>query len=412
MPRLPKRLPAVSRVLGYWRAERRTIRHGLVALVVATMGNVIAGISLGAMAPTLHRIAGLLVLLPAAVAMRGSIFGALSSRLGTSIHAGLFEATRRRHGPLVQNALAAGVLSLSISWALGVGAKAICVAFGVPSASFVDLVTISVLGGILSSVVVGALATGLATVAHRREWDLDSVAAPLVTAVGDMVTIPALYVASFAAGIRLVTPLLAVTVTLVAAAATWSGLTASLPDVRRIVRESMPMLLATAALTLTAGLAMQARIEHFVAYPALLALVPPLLADVGALGALLSSRLGSKLHLGAIGPRGLPEPLAWLDGSIVLLFGVWIFALVGLAVHFVTGAIGLGSPGLGTVLGVSLLAGVSATMLAVLVAYYTAVATYRVGLDPDNHSIPIITSSMDFIGVIALTLALAVFGIR
>jgi cation transporter-like permease len=32
-------------------------------------------------------------------------------------------------------------------------------------------------------------------------------------------------------------------------------------------------------------------------------------------------------------------------------------------------------------------------------------------MDPDNHGIPMITSSMDFIGVITLVIALIVFGL-
>ena len=35
----------------------------------------------------------------------------------------------------------------------------------------------------------------------------------------------------------------------------------------------------------------------------------------------------------------------------------------------------------------------------------------RLGLDPDNHGIPIITSSMDLIGAVAIILALLVFGL-
>lgn len=409
--RLPTRLPAIGRVLGYWRAERRTIRHGLTALVLATGGNIVAGVSLGALASTLRHIPGLLILLPAAVAMRGSIFGALHSRLGTAIHAGLFEATRRRGSVLMENLLAAGVLTISISWALGILAKTIAVVFGVTSTSLANLVVISVVGGALSSVVVGTLATFLAGAAQRRSWDLDSVAPPLVTTLGDMVTIPSLYLATFLVDIRYITSSLAVAITVATAYVTWRGVRANLPAVRRIVRESIPMLLGTCVITLVAGLAMEARVEHFVAFPALLALVPPLLADVGDLGALLSSRLASKLHLGAIRPRGFPESLAWLDASIVLLFGAWIFVLVGLAVHFVAGALGLGSPGFGTLMGVTILSGLGATLVAVLIAYYVAVLTFRIGLDPDNHSIPIITSAVDFVGIIALTLALAAFGL-
>lgn len=409
--RLPNRLPAVGRVLGYWRAERRTIRHGLVALVVATAGNVVAGMSLGAISSTLQRVPGLLILLPAAVAMRGSIFGAMHSRLGTSIHAGLFEPTRKRGGALMQNLMSAAVLTVSMSLALGVLAKTVSIAFGVPSTTLSDLVVISMVGGLLSSLVVGGLASVLSIAAHNRSWDLDSVAPPLVTALGDMVTIPALFVATYLVDITFVTTGLAVVFTIGTAIVTWRGLRTRLATARRAIRESMPVLLGTAFLTLVAGLAMEARVEHFVAFPALLALIPPLLADVGDLGALLSSRLASKLHLGAIRPRAFPEALAWLDGSIVILFGAWIFALVGLAVHFVAGLLGLESPGLGTIVGISMVAGLAATFVAVLVAYFTAVATFRVGLDPDNHSIPIITSVLDFTGVLTLSMALVVFGL-
>lgn len=44
-------------------------------------------------------------------------------------------------------------------------------------------------------------------------------------------------------------------------------------------------------------------------------------------------------------------------------------------------------------------------------AYYAAVATTRLGLDPDNHGIPLITSSMVFLGVLSFVIALTAFGV-
>src|SRR5581483_9113413 len=116
--RLPKRVPLVprlGRVFGYWRAERRTIRLGLISLVIATVGDVAAGIALLGIQRTLEILPGLLILLPAANSIRGSIFGAMSSRLGTSIQIGTFESSRGRDGALYQNIYSAGVLTLSIS---------------------------------------------------------------------------------------------------------------------------------------------------------------------------------------------------------------------------------------------------------------------------------------------------------
>ena len=62
-------------------------------------------------------------------------------------------------------------------------------------------------------------------------------------------------------------------------------------------------------------------------------------------------------------------------------------------------------------IGVSMLAGAFATTAAVLVGYYGAVATYRLGLDPDNHGIPIVTSSLDFLGAVSLILAIVILGL-
>ena len=70
-------------VWAYWRAERRTLRQGLVALVLSTLAGFVAGLTLAHLTGTLDRLPGLLVLIPAAVGMRGTIFGAIGARLGT-----------------------------------------------------------------------------------------------------------------------------------------------------------------------------------------------------------------------------------------------------------------------------------------------------------------------------------------
>ena len=49
---------------------------------------------------------------------------------------------------------------------------------------------------------------------------------------------------------------------------------------------------------------------------------------------------------------------------------------------------------------------VSPEPLAILEA--EAIAAYRLGLDPDNHGIPLVTSSMDLIGAVALIFAILI----
>lgn len=380
-------------------------------MLLASVGMLGAGLALGFITDTLESLPGLMVMVPAAIAARGNVFGALASRLGTTIHAGLFTTTREREGVLYQNVFAATALTLSISLLMAVLAKILSATFGVDSISILDFTLISILAGVMASVVVLGLTIVLAVTAQRRRWDLDSVAAPLITAAGDVLTVPAIFAATFAVGFRWVSPALGAILVLGTLALSIRAALTDLPSTRRIVRESLPVLTIAATIDILAGLMIESRLENFVTFPVLLILIPPILGDAGGLGGILASRLASKLHLGVITPRGLPESAALFDFSIVALFAVVVFPLVGVAADLVAGLFGIASPGMGTVVAVSTLAGLLATAAASVVAYYSAIASFRMGMDPDSHGIPLITSSMDFAGVVALIVAILAFGI-
>jgi mgtE-like transporter len=60
---------------------------------------------------------------------------------------------------------------------------------------------------------------------------------------------------------------------------------------------------------------------------------------------------------------------------------------------------------------ISLLAGFLATIISSAVAYYSAVATFRFGWDPDNHSIPITSAIMDLAGTLCLVVVILLLGV-
>jgi mgtE-like transporter len=180
---------------------------------------------------------------------------------------------------------------------------------------------------------------------------------------------------------------------------------------RRIVRESLPVLVVAGVVDIVAGLTIEKRLQSFVAFPALLVMIPPFLEDAGALGGMLSSRLSSKLHLGVIGPTSVPQRAARRDFLLIAVFAVPVFALVAVSADVAAIAFGLRSPGPARMIAVALLGGVLATTFAIAVAYYGAVGAYRFGLDPDNHGIPLVTSSMDLVGAMSLILAIVLVGL-
>jgi len=403
----------VARLRAAVESDASGLRQALAALLVSSGGDLLAGVTLGAITGTLEALPGLLVLVPAAIGMRGNIFGALGSRLGTSIHTGTFRLSRRRDTVVGQNVVAAVALTLFVSAALAVLAKAVAGIFGVSeSISLADFMVISVLGGVLSSIVVLALTLAVASMSVRRGWDMDNVAAPLVTAAGDMVTLPSLFLATFLVGIKGVTVTIAVLAVVVAIASLVWTVRLKLPIVTRILRESIPVLLVAGVVDLVAGLTIEHQLESFLAYPALLVLVPPFLEDTGALGSVLSSRLASKLHLGIIEPTARPSRAARDDFAIVGLLGIPVFTLVAISSQIAAALFGQASPGVLNMIGISLIGGSIATFFAVFIAYYGSIVTYRLGLDPDNYGVPLLTSSMDLVGAISLIAAIMILGIH
>lgn len=420
MPRLPPavrvRRPALPRTVRRFIAllgpDTAGARQSLVALAVSLLASFVAGLTLGKIEATLVALPGLLVLVPAAIGMRGTIFGALGSRLSTSIHTGTFGLSWRADTVVGQNVLASAVLSVSTSVALAFLAKAVAVAFGLPnSLSIPSFVVISVLAGVMSSVVVLVMTVLLASMSVRQGWDMDNVMAPVITAAGDMVTLPAIFLSTYLVGIRFVTPALAVVLGVASVVALALGLRAKLPTLHRILVESLPVVLVAGLIGLVAGLTIEKRLASFVEYPALLIVVPPFLAGAGALGGILSSRLTSALHLGLIEPAALPSERARADIALTFALAVPLFALVSLVADLGAVVTGLASPGALRMLGIAMLGGILATAFVVLVAYYGAVAALRLGVDPDTYGIPLVTSSVDLVGAFALILAIVAVGV-
>src|SRR5919109_2928972 len=253
-----------------------------------------------------------------------------------------------------QNVAASLALSLSISLVLAVLAKAVSVGFGVAhSISIVDFVVISVVGGMLSSLVVLLVVVVVTAASVRFDLDLDNVSTPIVTAAGDMVTLPGLFVATYLVGIAWFTPVVAVICAVAGLAALVVGLRAGLPILRSIVRESVPVLAIAGAVDVIAGITIEKRIESFLVYPALLVLVPPFLEDAGALGGILSSRIATKLHLGTVELSRSPWRAAAEDVVLVFAYALPTFLLLGVSADVAAAVFDLTSPGALEMIGVA-----------------------------------------------------------
>ena len=388
------------------------VRQSLVALGLNSSSSLVAGAFLGSITGTFERYPGLLVLVPAAIGLRGNIFGTFGSRISTTIHAGTFRLSTRRDTVLGQNVLAAGILTLAMSLLLAVTTKVVAVALGIEGTiSVLDLAVISIVGGFLGSLVVMAATLGLTAGAVRYDWDLDNVNAPLVSTLGDVLTLPALFVGTFLVGFSIFTPTLGVVLVLACAVATLWSLRTKLDLLPRIVKESLPVLAIAGGISAMAGILLEKRFGSFSTFPALLVLVPAQLSTAGALGGILAGRLSSKIHLGLVIPQPIPGREARGDMTYAALLAIPAFAFNGLGAHVVGRALDHASPGILKIMVASLAGGMLSMALVVALAYYGTILAVRAGVDPDTYGIPVVSSSVDFIGAFTLILAIVALGI-
>lgn len=407
-----RRLRLLARARAVLGPSPADTRQSLVALGIGTLTSLVAGVALGLITDTLDELPGLLVLVPAAIGMRGNIFGALGSRLSTSIHMGTFGLSRRIDTVVGQNIIASMVLTLSVSLGLAGLAKAVAIAFSLTgSISFWDLVLISVVGGVISSLVVLAATLALAAGSTRYGWDLDNVAAPLVSAIGDVVGMPSLWLATLLVGSTAMSMAVGVVLALISLGALFMSLRSNLVDLTNIVRESLPILLVAGLVSLVAGVVIEKRLTSFTEFPALLVLLPGFLSSAGALGGTLSSRLATKLHLGLAEPTAIPSMAARLDIGLIGSLSFPVFLGNAVVAELAAELLGVRSPGMANMVAAALMGGVLAMAFVVLIAYYGTLVAVRLGVDPDSYGIPLVSSSVDLVGAFALILSVVALGI-
>ena len=397
-----------GRIRSFFGRNRSVFILGFIGLVISSVGDLAAGATLGFMTDTLALLPGLLILIPPAIGMRGNVFGALGSRLGTAMHVGTFELSLKRGSMLRQNLEASLLLTMVMSLLMGVMAKVISVALGVNSISIEDFVFISVLGGALAGGVIVLINILVASIGYRRGWDIDNISAPIITAAGDIVTLPMLFIAalivtgSLGSLMHSYIQFFSFLFLVVSVYLAYRAYKMKKSETKRIIMQSAPVLFICIILDIVAGLTIENQIDGLVTLPGLLVLIPPFLEDANALGGILTSRLSSMLHMGTLEPTRAPNRTTWENFAIIYIFSLWVFTLVGVTSYLVAVLLGLGTPSLVQMVVLSLAAGLITVTILNFISYYVAIYAYKFGLDPDDHSIPLTSSAIDAVGAISL----------
>ncbi|PGF15723.1 ABC transporter permease [Natrinema sp. CBA1119] len=171
--------------------------------------------------------------------------------------------------------------------------------------------------------------------------------------------------------------------------------------IRHIVRTMFPILLVLSMLEMGSGYVLEALEETYLANPTLLVLVPVMIGMGGNLGAILSSRLSTRLHLGVLefDPR---DEVLWTNIFAILGLAVTIFSALGIAA-WVVGQVIAEPMALVDLMLISVVSGMLLAVIAVALSLGATYVSYTQGLDPDDTTIPVVTNLCDILGVIVLS---------
>ena len=133
--------------------------------------------------------------------------------------------------------------------------------------------------------------------------------------------------------------------------------------------------------------------------------IPPLIATIGGVGAIIGSTATTKLALGLIKPT-----FSSIKEHINEIVGAWIASIVMFVIYVILSSVISGTLTLGEMLnihGSTVNNEYLGCLIMIFIAYTVAIYTFRRGWNPDNFVIPIESSLADTVTTAAVLVALA-----
>lgn len=390
------------------------IKESFIALLICALGDLFAGIILGNMTFFLQTFPGLLVIIPGAIGMRGNIFGSLASRLSTNLHIGIISPKFEFSDHLNNNIISSFVLTLILSLFLAVIAKLFCILFNYESISLLDFILISVIAGIISNLIMLPFTMFISFRSFTHGWDPDNVTTPIIAAVGDLFTLPAIiaavYILSFL-NVNLIFKNSVLIIILILIIIAFAYAIKRGDESKKIVTQSTPVLLVCSFLGVSAGGILNSSVETLLTNHTLLTLLPLFSGVSGSLISILSARLSSSLHYGIIDPIIRPHGESIHNFILCYILAVIMFPLIGFIAENSTDIIGFAGVGFINIVAISLFSGIILLTIMIFVVYLISITSYNRDLDPDNIVIPISTSLTDAISsLILISVSLLILG--
>ncbi|WP_457548936.1 magnesium transporter [Archaeoglobus sp.] len=323
----------------------------------------------------------ILVVLPGIMDLRGNIYGALSSRFTTSLFLGEMKPSLRDkkifEGLVLGATLA--LIPVILLWFVGlikVGKNAF------------EVLAILLSSTIFVSILLSYATAVVSVIPFRKGIDPDAVASPLITSIADFLTIPMLiaFIIFFEADRYLFYVVLTLLIVL------YLLLLFKFRLNKKVFLEMVIILTILAIVEGVAGGILESYSEYIYKTFILSVIYPAILDSLGNYGCIVGSKTSTRLHLGEIEKlfdrKTFNDVISLLSTSVPL-------SIVMYSLGYVIST-NLGKPA--SVNYEFFLLYPIVVLGVMLLGYLLAFVSYRFGLDPDNVTVPTITTLADLIG--------------
>jgi mgtE-like transporter len=368
----------------------------LPAMYLSLVFDLLAGFFLGVNFEKLMlHYPALLIILPGLMGLRGNVFGAMGSRISTSLYLGSAQ-------PVLKDEFIAKNVFFSI-WAATIPAMILMFIAFLKFFDFSQLA--SVFQIVLNSSVLIALLLSVVTaliviVSFRKNIDPDSIVGPSITTFADLISIPSLVLFIFIlekmAGFS--TLLVTFSLILLTFSIFFSLKNATTGD-RRIYREVLTIITVLAVIQAITGNILQ-EFSHLVHSVVFLAFAyPAVLGSTGNYGSVIVARTSTKLHLGEI-ERVSYEILH--DVGRVFLTSLAVSPLILLVSTAFSSMYGFTYSFTAFTIAVFFAVYLFLVFFILVFSSLLSIFLYNVGVDPDNGGIPLVTTLSDVIATAAV----------
>ncbi|MEM4447320.1 MAG: magnesium transporter [Candidatus Jordarchaeales archaeon] len=382
--------------------SRATFKRLLLQALSSQTFN-LSGVTAGVIVATLSAYTQMnpwiLVLLPPLLTIRGNIGGILCGRLSTSLYTGLIKPVFWKNTRYYYATIASTfVMSFLFSIVIGVFSFFIVNAMYGGNLSLTDTLSLAVLVMMTCSTMAQLFTPIIAISSYRRGLNPDMILYPITSTAND-IAISATYtllvlVKLFWSGVFAALSLILLP-SFIAAAAILTLKYWREEGFRETFKEGFPTALLLTFISQITGSFLSQLEDQIAVYPQILAVYPILIDGVGDVGVIISSATTARLALGYIEPR--MRSIKGEEGRKVVFSSLIAGLTLILSVTFLASSVY--TPSLTQIVHSFLIVACAVLLVTVpitVVSFGITILTFKRGINPDNVTIPIITSFADF----------------